>query len=426
MKKTARIQIPYGTAKLEFSLPAARLLGIVQNRPARLPDPDKLIAAALEGLDRKECPFAGKDVLIVVSDLTRHAHVDRIIPRLLDKIGAAAGKIEIIIGSGLHRPHTEDELIMLLGRAARERYTVINHAQDELSLADFGVTDTGIPRILNKRLRGRDIVITLGVIEPHLYAGYSGGAKTLAIGLAGEATINATHGIKFLDDPTVRIGSIDGNAFQDALWKIAYGIVPRWTAINVVNDPDGNLMKVMCGEVRSVFTEGARFARKLFEVTVDKEADIAILGIGHPKDMNLYQASRAMNYILNVKRPIVKRGGVVIIAAELSDGMGSGTAEKRFTGALRDMVSPEEFIGSVKKDGCMAGVHRAYMVARALADYRIIMVSGADKNLLKGLPFPSFSKMDDAIAYAETIVGKSASFYVVPRSLVTIAGAKLS
>ena len=422
--KTTLIKIPYGRTFLRCRLPAGRLVALSRQRcaprTASRSSSRALIADALKQFDRKKSSWTGKNILIVVSDLTRHAHVKEIIGPLLRKIGRGAGKIDIIVGTGLHRKHTRRELEALLGAAVVKRYPVLAHELGSSDLVDFGMTDGGTPRLLDRRLMGRDLVISIGVIEPHLYAGYSGGVKTVAIGLAGEATISATHGTRFLDDRSVRIGVTARNAFQQELWKIAEGIVPRWLAVNVVNDPDGRLVRVFCGEVRAVFAEGVRYAKKLFEAKMRRPVDIVICGIGHPKDVNLYQASRAMNYILDVERPIVRKGGVVIIAAQLEEGLGKGLSEQRFGREFARMGSPAAYMQRIKKAGCRAGIHRAYMVARALDYARCVFVTRSAQRF-SGAPFPVFADMKDALAYAEDLTSSDARIAVVPRALCTIA-----
>lgn len=423
MKKLVNVAIPCGRGALPVSVPKERLLGIVRNRPSRKIAPRRAIAAAVGRLGPAIAALRGADVLLVVSDLTRHAHVKEIVPPLLAALRNAGARVEIIVGTGLHKPHAPAQLAMLLGESTVRRYSVLSHRQVPADLIRYGKTSAGVPRVLNKAIASRDAVITIGVIEPHLYAGYSGGVKTVAVGLAGEASINVTHGVKYLDDPTVRLGSAEGNAFQETLREIVSGVVPRWLAVNVVNDPDGNLVRVFSGTVADVYREGVRFAKGVFETSVRREAGIVICGIGHPKDVNLYQASRAMNYLLDVERPIVRKNGVIIIAAELPDGVGEGISEKRFGAELAAMSSPQDFMRRAKRHGCVAGAHRTYMVARAMAEHAVVFVT-KNARALAGLPFPVFGRMDDALAYADTVAGCDAAIYAVPRALCTIATVK--
>ena len=422
--KTVKQKIPYGKRSIEFSLPRSGFLGRVEHPAARGPDIGKLLSAAFAGPLGKvtlESAVRGKrKVLIVVTDATRKACVKEILPRLLRTIDDGARTITIIVATGLHKTHDKKELKDLLGEAVVARYGVRSHGLGNGDIVKLGVTKRGVPITLDGNLFEHDVVLSIGTVEPHLYAGYSGGAKTIAIGLAGRETIDATHGVRFLDDRMTRIGSIGRNPFQETLWEIA-SHVPLRFSVNVVNDHAGRAIKIFCGETRAVFRAGVDFARKLYEVTVRKSADIVLCGIGYPKDINLYQASRAINYVLNVDRPVLKRGGVLIVAAELKDGAGTSPAEFMFYDMLRKMECPRRFLATVKKEGCVAGAHRAYMVAGPLVNYEIIFVTGRDKKFMEGLPLRYATTIREALDRAEKITGKQPTIYVIPHALATIA-----
>ena len=359
------------------------------------------------------------NVLIVVPDCTRNAHLKEILPKALNKKGIKGEKIKIIIATGLHKPHTKAELKKLVGKKIFSKYSVITHTQNKKDLVDKGKTKAGISIILNKNLFKADSIITVGLVEPHLYAGYSGGAKTIAIGLAGEATINATHHPRFLDKKGTAIGSIEGNPFQDCLWEIVKGLPIKYS-INIVNDRNGKLRRVFGGDLKKSFQEGIRFAKRLFEKRLDRNFNAVICKVSSPKDVNMYQASRAFNYVLNTKRPIVKKGGIVLVCASLKDGFGKGIAENRFVASLKKMRSPAAFINIVKKKGCVAGEHRAYMVAKALTRARLGFIGPKAGFYTKGLPFLSFPNVKSAMQFIKHGEGRNARCYVIPHSLSVI------
>lgn len=412
------VNIPYGNTSLKAVLHGGSLLGILGNKAEPAGSVKKLL---LKSLREKEIPFGKKKVLIVVPDATRNAHLKEVLPVLLEKFSVPSRTIDIMIATGLHRPHTPEQVRNLLGPMVLRRHKVLQHDALKGALTDLGLTKHGVPVSLDSNLKNYDHIISVGLIEPHLYAGYSGGAKTIAIGLAGAATINETHGIRFLDDPGTAIGNLEGNIFQETLWHVMEKISPVFS-VNIVNNPDGEALKVFSGPAANVFNKGTEFAKKIFEIKVKEEADIAICGIGRPKDVNLYQASRAINYILNVPAPVVRKGGSVIIAAELQDGIGSSGAEKRFHEELKGMASPADFVNRIKANGCVAGEHRAYMVAKALLDYNIMFVTAEHKDFMDGLPFKFFRDVPDALSFAGQTAGGSPKIYVIPHALATIAG----
>ena len=410
------IDLPYGAKSIRFSVSEDRVIGVLQNIYPGRKSVKKLI---IKSLRQKNIHFRKKKVLIVVPDSTRSAHLKDILPVLIQSIKTPSHTIDIIIATGIHKKHTPEQVAKLLGPSVSRRYKILHHDPSGAGITSFGNTKYGVPATLDKAVLKYDFIISVGVVEPHLYAGYSGGAKTVAIGLAGEETINATHIIKFLDDPGTNIGSVTGNKFQETLWHII-GNIPPVFSVNTVNDQDGKALKVFCGDVKDVFEKSVDFARKVFGVDVKQQCDIAICGIGYPKDINLYQASRAMNYVLNVDRPVLRKGGVLIIAAELKDGLGDSAAERRFYDELKKMKSAQDFISRIRNEGCIAGEHRAYMVAKALAEYNVIFVTIVKKSFMDGLPFKFYTNIEAALAEAEGIVGKNSKIYVIPRSLATI------
>jgi nickel-dependent lactate racemase len=417
-----KINLPYGNGSIGFSLPDKRVLGILQNKELEHKNVRKLL---LKSLRQKDVPFRKKKVLVVVPDATRSAHLKEILPILMEKITSPGRSIDIIIATGLHKKHTPDQIQRLLGAPIMKHHKILQHDPSEGSCVNFGKTKYDVPATLDKALLNYDFIISIGVVEPHLYAGYSGGAKTIAIGLAGADTINATHSIKFLDDPATNIGSLKGNIFQQTLWHLLENIPPVFS-INTVNDQDGKALKIFCGPVKDVFEKSVDFAAKVFEVEAAQMCDIAICGVGYPKDINLYQASRAINYVLSVDRPVVKKGGLIIVAAELKDGMGKSLTENRFYEELKKMRSAEEFIGHIMKEGCIAGEHRAYVVAKAMVDYKIMFVNSTHMDFMDGLPFKFFKDMESALQAAENIAGIDSKIYVIPHALATIAKARVN
>ena len=422
--KNVNLTIPYGKRHLKFSLPEKRLIGVLEKKKGRVVDMRRLLSGSLDNTsseNRLEKLVADKKhILIIVPDATRSAHLKELLPCLLAKIRNKTRSIDIIVATGSHKKHDDGQLKRLLGNAVIKKCKVISHEQREGALINLGRTRDGVPITLNKNLTQYDFMISVGVIEPHLYAGYSGGAKTAAIGLAGEDTINATHSIRFLDDPLTGLGSIADNPFQKTLWEIISKISIGF-AVNIVNDGNGRAIKIFAGDIESVFKKGSSFLKKMFDIYAKKAADVVICGVGYPKDINLYQASRAINYVVNVDRPVLRKGGVLIVAAELIDGAGTSAAEFRFYETLKNMGSPKGFVANVRRNGCIVGEHRAYMVAKALLDYNIIFVNTSCREFMKGLPFPCFSDLEMALLHADRILGKESKIYVIPRALSAIA-----
>ncbi|MBI4336143.1 MAG: DUF2088 domain-containing protein [Candidatus Omnitrophica bacterium] len=366
-------------------------------------------------------------ILIVAPDSTRKTHLRVVLPKLIGELKEKErGEIKIIIATGLHKPHTRSELKKLVGKNIFSRYAVISHTQRKGDLSRRGRTMGGIPVVLNKNLFKADAIATIGLIEPHLYAGYSGGAKTIAIGLAGEKTINATHHPGFLDKRGAALGSVENNPFQDCLWEIVEGLPVTWSA-GVVNGRKGDLRKVFikrlnhgAADFKTEFYKRVKFAKKIFEKKLDKNYDAVICAVSAPKDINMYQASRAFNYILSQGRPIVKKGGIVLVRASLKDGFGKGIGEKRFGRLLEKIKSPEDFIKEIKRGGCLAGEHRAYMVAKAMTKAELGFIGPRAAAYTKGTGLLSFATTRSAVEYIKHVRGRDADIYFVNNALSAV------
>ncbi|MFA7244324.1 MAG: nickel-dependent lactate racemase [Patescibacteria group bacterium] len=408
--------ISYGKKQVSVNLSGKNLLGII--KPL---GPSKIADTKTDFTDLENIIQGRKKALIVVPDITRKAHLNEILEAVLPMFEKTGCEVEILIATGLHKAQDKEQINEMFGQEIAERYRIISHTQDKKTHKNLGVTSLGVPIVLNKLLLNHDFIMTIGVIEPHLYAGFSGGPKTIAIGCAGEPTINATHSLKFLGDENTKLCETESNPFHQTLWEIIKPIKIDYS-INLVNDAQGNLLKCFSGQLEKVYKDGIKFVKENFILSVDGVADAAICGLGFPKDSNLYQASRVINYLLDVENPIIKTGGCLIIAAELSEGAGNGIGEIRFYKDLRSIKDPAEFLSHIKKVGFKAGGHRTYMVLKHLRKYDIVFVSGNQK-LFENTPFKCFSDINDAINYASKKNKAKTKFYIYPKTLNSIAKA---
>ncbi|MFC1508054.1 lactate racemase domain-containing protein [Candidatus Omnitrophota bacterium] len=341
--------------------------------------------------------------IIAVPDFTRKAHLSRVLPQLLKKISGE--DIEIILATGLHHPPTRQEIKRNLGNIPGEiKISVHNYKKG--SVMYFGKTKQNVPVYLNKKLKTAASVITVGVVEPHLYAGYSGGTKVVAIGLAGEKTINFTHHPRFLDNTGTSICSIKNNPFRDFI-KEAASFIPVKYSINIVNDEKGNLLKIFEGDPGSSYKKAVDYSKKIFEKKINQSFDIIICDIPHTKAVNIYQASRAFNYIANTRKNVLNENALVLVKAGLLEGFGKGLGEKRFKNKMLSMKNPKKTLSGIKKRGCLAGEHRAYMVLKAMTKARLGFIS--QKSSLyntRGVPFLFFKNLKEANYFIKKTYGK--------------------
>jgi nickel-dependent lactate racemase len=282
------------------------------------------------------------------------------------KIGGIRDEdITLLCGTGMHRPSTRAEKIGKLGAEIVSHFRVIdNEPQNPAALVDLGITPGNVPVQVHRAAVEADLLIAT-VFEPHQYAGYSGGSKTLAVGAAGEALIAHTHGPAFVDDPGTRLGHIDGNPFQAAVTEAARRAGLRFI-LNVVLDGNRRILQITAGHPELAFQELVEFARSIYEVPIPFQYDIVIGGVGFPKDSNLYQASRAPSYLFFAPVPVVRPGGFLIIPARCEDGVGDGIGEQRFLAAMRDAPSIQFILEDARRNGYPPGQQRAFVMAKVL------------------------------------------------------------
>jgi lactate racemase len=426
--QSQKYRVPYSKSFLEFTLPRTMQATVIVSQPA---EPVKDVPAAIsEALAHpigtkpiRELAGPGARACIVFTDITRACPDHLLVPALLVELETAGVRdegITLLCGTGMHRPSTREEKIAKLGAGIVERYRVIdNEPQNPLALVNLGTTPTGVPVQLHRAIAEADLVIATGIVEPHQYAGYSGGRKTVAIGAAGEAMIAYTHGPAFVDHPGTRLGRIEGNPFHEAVTEAARRANLRFI-LNVVLDDDKRVLCVQAGEPDQAFQELVNFAKSIFEVPIPHQYDIAIGGVGFPKDANLYQASRAPSYLFFAPTPVVRPGGFFIIPARCEEGVGSGVGEQRFLAAMRDAPNIQFILDDARRNGYPPGQQRAFVMARVLEQARVVIVGSECPDLVAACKMIPAATMEDALALARNELGQSCNVLVVPHALLTL------
>ncbi len=362
-----------------------------------------------------------RNIFIVAPDDTRHAYLKEILTELLRFKEFKDKNISVLFANGLHKPMNNVKIKKLVGERLFSKVNFLNHSLKAKDLKKIGFTKKRIPIVLNRNLFEDNFIISIGVVEPHLYAGFSGGAKTIAIGLSGRKCIDMTHHPRFLDDSRVRLGSVRSNPFNQTLRQIVKNVKVD-LAINIINGVEGELQRCFVGKVDKVYKDAVRLASSYFDLKVDKKADVIICGLEKEKSHNIYQASRVFNYITNTRRPIIKKNGLILCLASLEDGFGKGIGEKKFKKALQGIGDLDKFIKKVQKRGCVAGEHRAYMVAKALKLARLGFIT-KERGLFKNTPLFAFEDQGKLISFIKKEV-KNPLVIVIPNVFSVIANIK--
>jgi len=366
---------------------------------------------------------AAATVAVVVTDGTRHVPTETVLDALLadlEAAGVARDAVSVVVGLGLHRPMTDGELDGMLGAHAD---LATNHDPDDV--VTVGDVD-GVPIDVNRTVASADVVLATGVVEPHQYAGFSGGAKTVVVGAGGESQIAYTHGPDLLGRDGVRLGRVDGNPFRAFLDRAGALAGPDF-CVNVLQGPDG-VLDVAAGTPRAVVHDLADTARDALAVEVrdDETYDAVVAGVGAPKDANLYQASRAATYVaLGDRDPLAdptadddgddgqrSTGGRIVVPAALPEGAGDGTGEQRFHEWLSTATDADSLYREMKR-GYEAGAQRAFVLARVLRDHDVFVANSRDPDVVDDCLMHPTGSVEDALDPGSDVL-------VVPDALNTL------
>lgn len=420
--------VPYGKSQVQFNLPPTVRATVVRSRVLPVVrDPSRAVREALANpvasLPLAQLAKPGDRVCIVFTDVTRSSPDSLLVPPVLDALGAAGVRdedITVLCGIGMHRPSTLAEKMAKLGEEVVARYRVVDHEpQNPAALADLGTSPTGVPLTVNRIAYEADLVVATGIVEPHQYAGYSGGRKTLAVGAAGERMIEYTHGPQMIDHPGTRLGSIDGNLFHEAVSEAARRAGLRFI-INVVMDDNKEIVAVRAGAPQETFLELVKIARSMYEVPIPRQVDVAIAGVGYPKDSNLYQASRAPSYLFFAPTPVVRPGGYFVVPARCEEGAGDGPGEQRFLETMRRAPSMKAILEGARKYGYRPGEQRAFVMAKVMEQCPVIIVGSERPDVVRSAKMIPAADMDEAMYIVTRALGARLDALIVPHALLTL------
>jgi nickel-dependent lactate racemase len=391
--------------------------------------------------------FRDKRVAIAVPDLTRPVDYESVLLPLLAALDGVASEVTVVVALGLHRRLNDIEIAPLVSLARRFRAEVVQHdanADDLVEMAaDIADDDESgehadwptLPSRFARTIAEADRVICVGVVEPHQYAGFSGGAKTVAIGCGSHETISAMHGLEFLRDERTALGRVDDNPFQQALWDLVRPLGPMWGLMVVPHvSSDGSTKECHAarfGPLYAAFSGCVDVARDVFFEEFDEPCDWLHLPVDGPKAVNFYQASRAATYAALVDRPAIREGGLLIVEAACPEGIGEGEGELACAEAMlrgKDVLL-EELRGEREIEGeARGGQQRAYVLARALEWCDVALVrseavrptsNGAEPmDELEAMGIGQFGTVEEALeAFSPGEVGRKVEdvFHGVPR-----------
>ena len=422
-------QVPYGKTEIAFGLPPGMRGTVIHSQSMPPVDDvsaavDRALAEPVSSPPLRELATKGDTVCIVFTDITRACPDHLLIPpilRELHKAGVRREDITLVCATGLHRPSTYEERVIKLGNDVVERYRVVdNDPLNPNAVKDLGKTESGIPLTIHRAVHEADLLIATGIVEPHQYAGFSGGRKTVAIGAAGERTIAYTHGPAMFEHPGTRLGLIGGNPFHEAITEAARRAGLRFI-LNAVLDEQNRPVAIHGGQPEAAFEKLVSVARRLYTVPISHQFDVIIGGVGFPKDSNLYQASRAPSYIFFAPTPVVKQGGVLITPARCEEGAGKGIGEQRFYEQMRSAPSMSALLSKMRKEGYQPGAQRAFIMAKVMEANPVVIVGSEFPEIVKEAKMIPAATIQEALEFATSHMGRSdLDVLIIPHALLTL------
>lgn len=404
----SRLTLGYGKSEVGVDISRENLLQIVE--PKELPgvrDETAEIRRALTNpINSKrfsELVHNGQDAVMLVSDITRPTPSHKLLPPLLQELndgGIPDEDITIVFATGLHRKLTKEEMEQQVGLDVYEGAKCINHNVDDCTY--IGTTKRGTRVNVLRAVVNADVVVCVGTIELHYFAGYSGGAKSILPGVSSGETIEMNHKLMLL--PGASSGKVDSPVRADM--EEAGAMLGVDFILNVVLNAKKEIVKAFAGDVIGAHRAGVVYVDKMYKVPVKGKADIAITSSGGtPKDLNMYQAYKALD---NATHAITEKGSIILVA-ECAEGLGNEVFERW----VEEAKSPGDVIGRIKQRFVLGG-HMAAQIARIAERHDIYLVSAMPEELARKTFFIPVKDVQDAFTRAMEKHGKDVKIIVMP------------
>lgn len=420
-------KLPYGKGTLELNLPEERIAGVLESHAHEFKvekSQEEIVKEALENpVDSprlKELVVGKKNIVMIASDHTRPVPSKVMLPPMMAEIeaGNPDATLTILIATGFHRLTTHQELVDKFGEDMvnhpKIKFVIHDSAKAEDMVA-LGTLPSGGKLLINKTATEADLLISEGFIEPHFFAGFSGGRKSVLPGISSRTTVLANHCSAFIADPYARAGSLDKNPLhRDMLW--AAQTAKLQFICNVLLDADKKVIAAYAGDLNNAHRKGCEFMNTLAGVKAIP-ADIAITtNGGYPLDQNIYQSVKGMTAAEATCNP----GGVIIIATSCSDGHGGESFWRTF---LEEPDNEKIMAGFLATDAehTIPDQWESQILCRMLLKYKIIVVTDAPEQLIREMHMDYAHDLDEAVAMADAYLGKKDSkITVIPDGIAVI------
>lgn len=408
-------QTGFGREKIKFSVDNKNLLMEVrQNELKEGRTGEDSVRHAMQNPIGTSClkdiVKPNEKIVLVTSDVTRPMPSNVVVPVVLEELYAAGVKkedITIVFGIGSHRKQTENEMKYLVGEDVYRQVRCVDSDPDDC--INMGTTKMGTPIDIARVVAEADKRICLANIEYHYFAGYSGGGKSIMPGVSSRAAIQANHSSMIKENACA--GVIQNNPVRDDIEE-AIQSCPIDFIINVILNEKKQIVKTVAGHYIEAHRAGCSFLDSMYKITIPAKADIVITTPGgYPKDINLYQAQKALDNAKNA----VKDGGIIILSAACTEGMGEGVFERWYSEAK----SPQDLIDRVQKNFELGG-HKAAAIALVMKKAKIFLVSDFSEDETKKMFMYKYNTIEEALLAAYAELGETAGVLVMPYGSSTL------
>lgn len=411
------IQIPYGDTFQKLDLDCEyELLESGIHRLSGSKDQEELVKAAMERPIQSP-PLSAlaekkKKAVLIISDHTRPVPSKFIVPRMLEEMRRGNPDIDItlLVATGCHRGTTKQELIRKLGAAIVEKEKIAVHDCDTSPCTHIGTLPSGAPLLVNSLVAEADLVAAEGFIEPHFFAGFSGGRKSILPGVCKRVTVLGNHCADFIKDENAGMGKLDRNPIHRDM-EAAAALAGLAFIVNVVIDGQKNIVKAFAGDPVRAHRAGCEYLRQFCSVKVSRPGDIVITSNGGaPLDQNVYQAVKGMT----AAEAAAADGAVIIMCAFCRDGIGGD----RFYEALRTCRCPRELLDEILRVPMSETVPDQWqyqILARILNRHRVLFVTRPElRQKIEDMKMEYCASLEEAYERARAAMGDAARLTVIP------------
>jgi len=405
------IKFPYGKKEISLSIPKENVVGMVKGKEIKpsMPLDDLLKNALSHPLGTKKISeMNGKNVVVVVDDKTRPLPTKKILPHIFNEINEDKN-ITILFATGTHAPMKKKDAYAVLGKEIAENYEWVTHDAKNAEFVELGTSSFGTPIFLNKAFMDADIKILVGDVELHYFAGYGGGRKSVLPGTAAESTVEHNHQMMFHEN--ARFGILDGNPVHEDMEEAA-SLAKVDFCLNVVQNSEHEIVGAFAGEHKKVLRRGAKMIDEMFKCVVKQKADAVIVAAdGYPHDINLYQAMKAIQTVIDV----VKENGTIVLIAECKEEHGS----EKFYNEMEKYENSSQIKKDLMKKFIM-GKHKVYYMLNATEKAKIFMTTDMNEEMVSHFRMEKIDG-DEILKEIYKRHGKDAKIILSPHASTTLA-----